>query len=568
MKMKKYLAMLLLAVTTSSAFISCDDDENLGEAPRLFRPVASLEVQNNSIVATWENIKGAETYELELYRVSGEDEATGENLYELYEKVTCESSPYTFSDLNWDEKYMLKISCKGLTMSSLQYDTDDINVTYISKIKSIKLIDNAARITWEQGGSVIKMIKAVPQVEGMEPILREVSEKEYENGTIDIVGLNPETPYIMYTYSSTDELNNSTYAGRISGTTTSAIDFDGVYGAGMWLDIRSYDEKQLVDTLKKSEFWEQVVDGMTIILRGDFDYKVDGNVKFDRSVRFVTAATLGGNARFISGGGLQCAKGANVEWVEFQNIDFISDKALPGGGYEISTNTAIGFGGRQVFNENGTNSTLGRLVFRGCSIEGYRAVVRVQNANDNIREVLFYDCTFNGIGDQGLVTTNNKKADWKKVTFNDCTFTNVVLLCDLRASAGELALGINNCTFCYAPLEGYSTGLFRLEKNPVSMSVTKTLFGPSMASEGGKGSVVQAFTPGTTVGSKLLNATATTPNVANSFKTNFIVASNPLDGLNELGFDENTLWVNPAKGDFKIKTSVGEEGIGASKWLN
>lgn len=568
MKFKKYIAMMLLAVATGSTFTACSDDEALEEAPRLFRPVASLEVQNNNIVATWDNIKGADNYTLELYRVIDTDATTGENTYELYETASCESSPYTFSNLNWDEKYMLKISCKGGTLASLVYDTDDINVSYISKLKSMKLIDNAARITWEEGGSVIKLIKFVPQVAGMEPVMKEVSEKEYENGTVDVVGLTPETPYIMYAYSSLEEQSNATYAGRISGTTPASIDFDTAYGAGMWLDIRNYDEKQVVDTLKTSEFWEDVEDGMTIILRGDFDYKVNGDVKFDRSVRFVTASTLGGNARFISSGGMQCAKGATVEWVKFENVDFISDKAIPGGGYEIATNKNTGYGGRQVINENGTNSTLNELVFRGCHIEGYRAVVRAQADNDNINYILFDGCTINGIGDQGVTTTNNKKADWRNVTFQDCTITNVQLMGDFRSTAGEFSMNIHNCTFCYAPVEGASTGLFRFEKNPVNMVITKTLFGPSMATDGGKGSSLMTYQPGVTVGANLLNATAALVSVSNSFKTNFLVQKNPIEGLNELSFDETTLWVDPAKGDFKIKTGVGEDGIGASKWLN
>lgn len=576
MKFKKYIAMMLLAVATNSTFTACSDDEALEEAPRLFRPVASLEVQNNNIVATWDNIKGADNYSLELYRVIDTDATTGENTYELYETASCESSPYTFYNLNWDEKYMLKISCKGGTLASLAYDTDDINVNYISKLKSMKLIDNAARITWEEGGSVIKFIKFVPQVAGMEPVMKEVSEKEYENGTVDVVGLTPETPYIMYAYSSVEEQSNATYAGRISGTTPAAIDFDTAYGAGMWLDIRSYDEKQVVDTLKTSEFWEQVEDGMTIILRGDFDYKVNGDVKFDRSVRFVTASTLGGNARFISSGGMQCAMDATVEQVMFQNVDIISDKAIPGGDNEIAINTNKNFGSRQVFNENGTNSTLKRLIFKGCNIEGYRAIVRAQTDNDNIHEIVFDDCTINGVGDQGVVTTNYKKGDWKNITFKDCTITNIVMLCDLRSSAGELAMNINNCTFCYAPMEtnaNANTPLFRFGSNPVVLNISKTLFGPSMASDGGKGSSVLTYTPGTTAGSIFVNGSTALISVANSFKTNFSWTdlngtTYPLEGLNELSFDETTLWTDPSKGEFKIKTGVGEEGIGASKWLN
>lgn len=576
MKMKKYLAMMLLAVVTSGTFISCDDDETLGEAPRLFRPVASLEVQNNNIVATWDNITGATSYTLELYRLAGTDETTGENVYELYETAICESSPYTFTGLNWDEKYMMKISCQGDKLSSLQYSTDDINVNYISKIKNMKLIDNSARITWDEGGSVIKLIKAVPTTGESEAVLKEVSDEEYTNGSVDIVGLLPETSYTMYAYSSTEEQSNATYAGKISGKTTSVIDFDAVYGSGMWLDIRNYDEEHAADTLKTSEFWEQITEGMTIVLRGDFDYNVNSSVAFDRSVRFVTAATLGGNARFVSGGGMQCVKGSTVDWVEFQNVDFIGDTSLPGGGKEVATCSDPNFSSRQVFNENGTNSTLGKLIFRGCNIEGYRAVVRMQAATDNVNEVLFQNCTINGIGAQGVITTNNKKGGLKVVTFKDCTVTNIVMLCDLRSSAEAITMNVENCTFCYAPMEtsaNANSPLFRFGSNTVTLSVSKTLFGPSMATEKGEGSKLMTYQPGTTCGSIFVQQSKALISVANSFKTNFAwtligEATYPLDGLSELSFDETTLWIEPSAGNFKIKTSVGEEGIGASQWWN
>lgn len=178
MKIKKYITMILLAFMASSTFISCNDDDFENDAPRLFRPVASLEVQNNNIVTTWKNIKGATEYQLQLYRVTSTDDA-GNNVYELYTEASCQGSPYTFEGLNWDEKYMVKIKCKGSNIESELYTTTDINVTYISKIKSLKLIDNAARLTWEKGGSTIRLVKAVPATEGLETITKEVSEAEY-----------------------------------------------------------------------------------------------------------------------------------------------------------------------------------------------------------------------------------------------------------------------------------------------------------------------------------------------------------------------------------------------------
>ena len=48
MKLKKYLVMMLLAGAVSYTFTACSDDETLGDAPRMFRPVATLTVEQNN----------------------------------------------------------------------------------------------------------------------------------------------------------------------------------------------------------------------------------------------------------------------------------------------------------------------------------------------------------------------------------------------------------------------------------------------------------------------------------------------------------------------------------------
>lgn len=577
MKLKNILAIMLLAATTTGFLSSCSDKATDSQAPRLFRPVASLVTSNNSVTASWDNISGATQYNLTLYRVTGQDEA-GENIYEAVSTGSCESSPYTFEDLAWDEKYRVEISCSGNNIESKTYTTSDVNVAYPTSLKSSpKTIDNAARITWDLNGDQIKTIVATPEDGEGDPVIVTLSDAQYEAGQIDIMGLEAGTKYIFTAYSDKEELSNSTYVGKVTATTSKPIDFDEAYGAGKWLDIREYDENMAKDTLKTPEFWEQVSDGMTIILRGDFDYKVNNSQPFDKSVRFVTASTLGNNARFVSSGGLTLAKGVNIDFIEFVNVDFISDKAMPKGGNEIATNTDKGFGGRQVFNINGTNSTLKKISFKGCKIEGYRAMVRAQAATDGIQEIEVDNCIINGIGDQGVFTTNNKAADFQKITLKNSTITNIVMLCDLRNSKGDLEFNIENCTFCYAPIEttaNANTPMFRINgnKNTVKLNVQNTLFGPSMYTGGG-GASITTYKAGEK-GSIFLNGSETTlASVSKSFKTNFTwteiganLTTYPLDGLQELSVDETGLWSAPASGEFKLITSVGEDGIGDPRW--
>ena len=476
----------------------------------------------------------------------------------------------------------------------------------------MKTIDNAARVTWDNGVrevasatdeegeesetpktvidesvTVIKAIVAKPVDGEGATVVKLINSATFLEGQTDIVGLDPQTRYyfVAYTTNEEEEFNNSTYAGRLSASTSKAIDFDAEYGPGNYLDIRDWDEKMAKDTLKTEDFWAQVNDGMTIILRGDFDYKVNNSIKFNRSVRFVTASTLGSNARFVSSGGLTMDSGVEVDFVEFVNVDFISDKVLNGDN-PVATNTDKGWGGRQVFNVNGTKSTLKKLSFKGCNIQGYRAFVRAQAATDNILEIDVDGCVIDCIGDQGVFTTTNKAADWRVINLKNSTLTNIVMLCDLRLTAQELTFNVENCTFCYAPIEtnaNANTPLFRFSGNSqvVKLNVLNTLFGPSMATDGSTGDNIHAYTAGT-IGSIFLGANdgsvegkpAPIVNVSKSFKTNFVweleinqkVVSYPIDALQELGMDEKALWNNPAGGEFRIIANLPESGLGAPMW--
>ena len=73
MKAIKYFKYIVLSLLIGAGLASCNDDD-LGTTPRLFRPVATIESQNNNIVVTWDNIKGASSYEIILFKMTGENE--------------------------------------------------------------------------------------------------------------------------------------------------------------------------------------------------------------------------------------------------------------------------------------------------------------------------------------------------------------------------------------------------------------------------------------------------------------------------------------------------------------
>lgn len=594
MKIKKYISIMFLALTASYTFTACSDDDSFGESPRLFRPVTSLEVKNNNLVATWENIKEATDYILELYRVTGTDDQDN-NTYELLSEASCQSSPYTFEGLDWDEKYMVKIKCKGIGKESEQYQTLDANIAYISRLSGTKAIDNAVRISWKEASStnadIIKAIKVVAEPvapdattkaegeEGSEAAERIefVSEAELNAGYKDIFNLNPETKYTFYTYKDTETLDNSTYAGKLSTTTTATPNFEELFPNG-YADLRNQPDKDPETIFQDQAFWSTITEGMGVILAGGTDYKIETEAfVFHNSITFMTGPTLGNNARIVLDASMQGS--GSIEKIEFNSIDFCGKPVVTAeqeGKDYIRENTNNQFGSKQIFNPNGSNSTINNLIFKDCNMTGFRSLVRSQKGSDNFTNILFDGCTINGIGEQGVVTSGKESPAWKTITFRDCTIMNIVFLCDLRYTAEPApTVNIENCTFCYAPAERWDKGdysLFRFSKNAVTLNITNSLFGPSMYTGKESGSNVVAYTAGTK-GSNFLDGANALPSVSHSYKTNFewtVCGNNktyPLDGLQDLGFDETSLWQDPKNGDFKVIGVIGEDGIGASKWL-
>lgn len=566
MKTLHYLKYtIILSLFAVVAFTGCEE-EKLGDPPRLFRPIVSMSNQGNDLIAEWDNLKDALYYELKLYKANGTDEA-GADIFELYREVETNASPYTFENVEWDEKYKIEIKAFGETLNSNVYETDDYSVIYISKMTSVRVIDNAALLMWKKEGDLepITHFKLINEAE-MDTVDVDVSLDEFERGQMTFNGLMPETQYRIQAYTG-EEQNGDTYDGRIRFKTVMAENYDEIYGEGRWTDLRGQDDPDVI-----INNFSQLSEFDAVILEGGFQYNVSNLIAFERSITFTTGLSLAGNAVFVHSGGLKSA--ANGINLLFNKIDFISDKALE---TPVRENTDKGFGGRQVYNVNNDGFVVGEMKFSNCRFEGFRAVIRLQGGGvDGIEKLSFHNCTFNGIGDQAVITTNNQANTLNEVNFTDCTLLNVVMLCDLRASKTPTNLTVDGCTFCYAPIETIANGntpLFRLGNNAVVLSINNSIFGPSVASTGSAGSDMLAYTAGKK-GSVLLAGANALVSANNSYKTNFEYTeigegktTYPIADLANLAVNEKELFLEPEDENFTIVYSfAGAKTAGASKW--
>ena len=523
----------MLAFSTGFVLTSCSDDKNLTTADALFRPVLT---ENNNIehgldenlspymIITWDNFTDATQYVITAVANDGSDSQT----------ITTDTTICQFNNLQYDKEYNVSIHCENTItgLSSKDFTLTTTTLDYPTKLSSIStsdVIDTQVRI-----------------------IVR---------------NLDPTTTYRVLAYA------NDEYLGKKRFTTTGEEN----YGDDVVIDLRSLTEeesaKYITTDLITADIEANPDKNITYVLQGGVKYTISSLAipAYAKRLKFVTGLTLAGNAEFINSKAITVANGVEIEAIEFEKIHFYA-----GDGEEaVKTNSAKGFSGKQVFNINGTGTTVKSLSFKSCRIDNYRAVVRGQTKTDHIQNTVFDDCIINGIGDQGVITNADKGGDFQSMKATNCTFTNIVMFADLRKTKGAVTMDFENCTFCYAPMEttaNANTPLFRFGSNTVTLNIKKTLFGPSMFTKDGKGSAITTFKAGEN-GSVLLNATKTTVSLESSYKTDFsytpfgeTATIYPIEGLIDSKLSETGLWKAPASGDFTIIGKLDETGIGDARW--
>ena len=562
--------LFLMAVTTGMTLSSCSSDNNLPAADALFRPVLT---ENNNIehgldenlspymIVTWDNFTDATQYVISAVANDGSDSQI----------ITTDTTVCQFNNLQYDKEYNISIHCENTTtgLASKDFTLTTTTLDYPTKLASIStsdVIDTQVRIKWSDVAYDRLDIFKDSSDELVTSI--ELTDEDNKAGNIIIRNLDPSTSYRVLAYSE-DE-----YLGKKRFTTTGEEN----YGDDVVIDLRSLTEeesaKYITTDLITADIEANPDKNITYVLQGGVKYTISSLTipAYAKRLKFVTGLTLAGNAEFINSSAITVAKGVEIEAIEFEKIHFYAGN----GEEDVKTNTKKAFSSKQVFNINGTGTTVKSLSFKSCRVDNYRAVVRGQTVNDHIQNTVFDDCIINGIGDQGVITNADKGGDFQSMKATNCTFTNIVMFADLRKTKGAVTMDFENCTFCYAPMEttaNANTPLFRFGSNNVTLNIKKTFFGPSMFTKDGKGADLTTFKAGEN-GSILLNASKTTVNVENSYKTDFTYTPfgetatiYPIEGLTESKLSETGLWKAPAEGIFNVIGKLDETGIGDARWF-
>lgn len=543
MKIMRLMVFGLLLSTAITTFISCSDD-NDSRSKVLLRPVTTMTTNANEVQLTWKNVEGASEYVVDIYRVT--DSGT-----ELYKSDSTTETSLTIA-LDWDDSYQVKIKCMGNGVESAYWETDPITLTFPTKLGQTRTIDTQALITWEISEEPITAITAAPVGSTAEEDIKlfEVSSEDYATGEMVITGLEPETSYKIRAYRGSEQTFD-TYEGSTVLTTVAAEDFNAEYGSNL-IDLRNeaYDPEYF-----NNLDWNVLPEGATFILPEGKSYNINKpelTIELSHSVNFVTPQTLGEYATFRFDNAFRVVADGSIDKITFKRVNLRAAK-------ELSAVTDNGLSGKQVVCPEVSNFFVNTISFTDCYIENFRSVVRSKYDSGNVETISFDGCTINAIGNQGIVSTDGKKGYINNVSFNECTVTNICGIADLRNDGSGKNVSITNSTFCYAPME--NSFLFRVHSS-VAVSIENCIFGGPMKIDGKLPLFNQIGSAGQD------DYTGNYPfKPVNSFQSGDHVSTKGSLGLSSAKMDSNTLFQDPANGNFKLSGSFsGCSSVGATKW--
>lgn len=546
------LMFSLLMASCITTFIGCSDDDGV-KSKVLLRPVTTMTNDLNHVQLSWKPVEGATEYIIEVYRVTD-----GANtLYNTY--TTSETS--LVIDLDWDDSYQIRVKSNGNGVESAYWETDPITLVYPTILGTTRTIDDEALISWTPSDDfAIETITATPLDdsgnENGETMEFAVSSDEYRGGSIKITGLQPLTSYKICAYSGEAVLDN--YQGRVILKTTEEEVLENDYSGTNIIDLNkiAHDENYFL-----SYDWKSISSPTTFVLASGKNYILNDIYEtvpdLTQTINFVTPQTLDNYATMRLGNAFRIGDNVAIDSITFKriNIRHIKDINVTGGssmsGSQLicTENTAYAF-------------EVKKIVFTDCYIENFRAIVRSKNNEGHYGDIMMDNCTVNGIGNQGMFSTNNTTCRMKSITIKDCTVTNIAGIADLRQDASisqTEKVHLLNSTFCYAPMDGQF--LFRTH-NTIPVIIENTILGAPMKLDGNNLYLNEIGSGGKDDynGNNVFT-------VINSFQTTDHVSTKGNLDLSGSGFDTNTLFQDPANNNFKLNGSFsGCQTVGANKW--
>lgn len=461
--------LLLTAVTTSTgAFVSCSDDDDLTTADALFRPIINTDDniemgldENLSpyMIVKWDNYTSADQYTVKVESTDGTDS----------KEITTSELTCRFDGLKYDKEYYIYINSantkSGLKSKpySLSATTPDYP-THLITPTATDIIDIAARIKWSEGVSYDKLAIIKDSDDSLVGELAISADEQAAHEKI-VDGLEPKTTYRIEAY------NGNTYLGKKRISTGAADSFDGnIVDLRGWGEDDSYKFiENCLDSLMTQAYPNQDI---TIILQGGTKYRLKATKLNSTSgiIKFVTGQTLAGYAELEVNSNFDLNTEAQVGGLIFEKMNIW--------GAEPSE-TDGNFGGQYVFNIAGKDSKINLIRFANCDIKWKRGILRQKDNASTVVNFEMDNCLVDSIAGYGIANSDKEGAVVENIKISNSTFSTCkVMFTNTKGKIAPNDVTIENCTFVDCPQGGKFITDFKDNKPTGKFTIKNCLFGP------------------------------------------------------------------------------------------
>ena len=519
--------ILMAVITLSTVMVACKKTDDLGEAPRLFRPVLKdpLESNGNWIKASWQAIKGSASYTAEISRDSFKTIAMS---------LTVDTNYVLFENLAYDKLYQVQVTAnasdtvRNSNISSLGEIKTARFPTILNVPTSAEVNDEAVKVSWTTGGEAVTDIKILLATDSSVVQSVALSPADVTNEYKIVSGLNGSTAFIVYLYSGSTVRGWADFATKPSFT-------------GNLIDLRNISGRPsiLADTIPV------IASGSTVILKRGETYEIATSLNLDKSITFVGGTDLLEPAQPI------IYMPANFNVVSGSVIDSIvfNDVTIRGSDYAS----------KYCFNINQACS-IGTLKFESCVAEIMRGLVRTQSKPALITNFIVNNCIIDSIAGYGVITVDVASSKVDNIKITNSTIYKAEKIVTSRNNSNSLI--IENCTFNEAPRGGnyfidYSISASNNVTMPVSFKFN--IIGSGKSNSG------NTDVRGYRLGSNSIM------DVSSVYVTSDFLSTNATGQIpNTIPYSRSStdIWQDPFNGNFKIIDNLfpGRNTSGDPRW--
>lgn len=425
----KWTVFASLAILVSLA--SCSDDDELGQADRLFRPIVTeTDYAGTWIRYAWDMYDGVEYYELQL--------AAGDTT-NIVATAETDTSFYTFENLNYDTEYYLLLKSHGNGIESDFYVAEMIQTNdFPTQLTSVNTTSAAAKVNWEDATYASLELSLNDTVRTVYDVTTEDNNREFAI----IEGLYSDTTYIVRAYDA-----GGSYQGKLEFSTGSPE----IFRSSNVIDLRDLSDEEAYKAINQDLFDQAadlraVNDSMvTIVLKGGTHYEFPGTTP---GVGFVlqTGESLEGNAILEVTGNFDFD--AELDTVELNGLTF----SYPEGNAESN------YSGKYVINGSKAGS-IDYLAFYNCEISHLRGVIRTKDSGLFMKNITFSNCVIDSINGYGVlnigVNYSVESINVRNTTISNTATTfrlDKVTIDEANELTGISLLQVENCNFMYTDI--------------------------------------------------------------------------------------------------------------------